>query len=241
MNFDKYKNYTQARIGLGRSGASIPTKAWLEFSYHHAAAVDAIHVPWDLPTGLGKTQVLLTQVKDRAEYLLRPDKGRCLDSDSKKLLEKLPKMKTESLLIAVSNGLSSFAVANHLDVFLKGLMKELEKEKIPLCAGKIFLIPDARVALIDDIGSILKPTLGLMIIGERPGLTSADSLACYLTYGPKNGLTDADRNCISNIRPPHGLSYEEAIFKAIFLIKESIRRKLSGVNLKDESQFLLNQ
>ena len=240
MSFDKYKAYTQARIGLGHSGAALPTSAWLDFSYQHAAAVDAIKVPWDLEQKIGiPTQILNSNVRDREDYLLRPDKGRRLNDSSKQILHSLPKIETESVLIVASNGLSSFAVINHLEPFLTELLADLKKANIPISHDQAFLVPNARVGLIDDIGEILRPTIGVMIIGERPGLSSPDSLAVYLTYKPKKGLSDADRNFIYNIRPLHGLSYSEASFKAIFLIRESIRRKISGVNLKDESHLLL--
>lgn len=143
-----------------------------------------------------------------------------------------------SVLIVASNGLSSFAVTHYLENYLTEVLMDLKNEQIPLCAEKVFLVPNARVGLIDDIGEILRPRIGLMIIDERPGLSSADSLAMYLTYRPHHGRSDADRNCISNIHPPFGLSYTEARLKTMFLIRESIRRQLSGVQLKDESNLL---
>ncbi len=239
MIFDKYKQYTQARVGLGNHGPALPTAAWLDFSYQHAAAVDATHEPWNFENLKNfPTQILSTQIQDREEYLLRPDKGRRLSDASRLLLNELPKNEKPSVLIVASNGLSSFAVTHHLENYLSEVLMDLTKEQIPLCAEKVFLVPNARVGLIDDMGEILRPTIGLMIIGERPGLSSADSLAMYLTYRPEHGRSDADRNCISNIRPPFGLSYTEARLKTMFLIRESIRRQLSGVHLKDESNLL---
>ncbi len=234
MKFEDLKKFTQARVGLGNSGGSIPTKQWLNFAYSHAAAVDAVHIPWELPLDLDyQFEVLSSRVNDRAEYLKRPDLGRLLSTESIDHLR--AQNMTGDVLICVSNGLSSFSTANHLEGFLNALTVDLERNKLTLFGGKIFLIPNARVAVIDQIGEILKPKLSLMIIGERPGLSSPDSLACYMTYGAKKGLSDVNRNCISNIRPPHGLSYQEASSKTLYLVKEALRRKLSGVNLKDES------
>ncbi|HXW60377.1 MAG TPA: ethanolamine ammonia-lyase subunit EutC [Myxococcota bacterium] len=233
MNFDKYRRYTQARIGLGNSGPAIPTKAWLEFSLHHAAAIDAIYYPWDLEQQKKELKhlscrlcVLNSKIADREQFLLRPDLGRVLHEQSKKELKKL----NNDIIILATNGLSSYAVKNHLAPFLSTLLPLLPN-KDPMIA----LVPNGRVALIDEIGEIIKPQIGITIIGERPGLSSPDSLAAYLTYEPKNGRVDAERNCISNIRPPYGLSYEEAALKLCYLINESLRRKLSGVTLKDET------
>ena len=245
MSFDHFRQYTQARIGLGNVGAGLPTKAWLDFSYQHAAAVDAIRAPWDIDQsaqalkaiGLN-TQLLQSDVSNREEYLLRTDLGRRLNEASKKSVNHGIKSTGQTLMLIASNGLSSFAVANHLTPFLAVLSAELRASNIALTSNCVFLIPDARVAITDDLGEQLKPELGIILIGERPGLSSPDSLALYLTHTPKQGRSDANRNCISNIRIHHGLSYEEAAFKAMFLIRASIERGLSGVNLKDESNLL---
>jgi ethanolamine ammonia-lyase small subunit len=239
MTFD-YRLYTEARVALGHTGAGLPTKAWLLFSYHHACAVDAINAPWDIEQQtkdlkeLGLSSVVLeTKVANREQYLLRPDLGCLLHDRSIKYLKSLPKQSPDILIVA-SNGLSSFAVANHLTNFLRQLLVDLAEAGFSLAYNCIFLTDNARVALIDSIGALLKPKIGLMLIGERPGLSSPDSLAAYLTYAPKRGRSPAERNCISNIRPPFGLSYEHAEAKAIFLIKEALRRKLSGVALKED-------
>lgn len=242
MSFDYYRRYTQARIGLGNAGHALPTKAWLEFSYHHACAVDAINAPWDLKNQrknlekLGyETHTLRTQVANREEYLLRPDLGRLLDKDAKKVLKNLGPAKGD-IAILVSNGLSSLALENHLQNFLEIFLKNLLDAKLPIAHDCIFFAQNGRVALIDDVGALLKPKIGITIIGERPGLSAPDSLAVYLTYHPEKKRSDAERNCISNIRPPHGLSYEEAAHKSLYLVKESLKRKLSGIHLKDESE-----
>lgn len=242
MSFANYKTYTQARVGLGARGAGLPTKVWLDFSFAHAVAADAVKMPWEISSAekslqsLGlSTCILSSAVADREEYLLRPDKGRNLSEASLKELSALGAFKYESLLIVVTNGLASLAINNHLMPFLEELKSGLS---ISLTHEKIFLVANARVALLDVIGEMLRPTVGLIIVGERPGLSSPDSLGLYLTYVPQKGRTDADRNCISNIRPPHGLGYKEGAFKTRWLIHECLRRKLSGVLLKDESYFL---
>ena len=237
MKFEDLKKFTQARVGMGHAGGAIKTSQWLSFAYEHAAAVDAVHIPWEFPKNPAfQFDVLKSNIADRREYLQRPDLGRSLAEESGNDLKKL-KLKGD-ILIVVSNGLSSFAVHNHLDKYLKYLLSDIKTQGLTVLGNRIFFVPNARVALIDQIGEILKSKISLMIIGERPGLSSPDSLACYLTYKPKKGLSDANRNCISNIRPPFGLSYKEASLKTMYLLEEALKRKLSGVNLKDESDNL---
>lgn len=246
MNFDQFRTITQARIGLGHQGPALPTKAWLEFSLHHAQAVDAIAVVWDVERQKNEilklgfdVLVLNSKVRNREEFLLRPDRGRSLNEPSQKKLQSLKKKPSIALLI--SNGLSSLALHKHLIAFLKVLMPMLSAENLLKPKDPLLLIPDGRVALIDDVGLALMPSIGITIIGERPGLSAPDSLAAYITYEPKPGRTDAERNCISNIRPPYGLAYEEAAQKLLYLVKASLSLKLSGVSLKDESGILPTQ
>ncbi len=237
--WDLLRATTQARIGLSSSGHAVNTKEHLNFQWAHAQARDAIHTPWDLES-LKKSlhdiyiesTALKTPILNRTEYLLRPDLGKRLDDMSQKILKN--HVSHPDILIMVSNGLSSQAMHAHAFSFLKLLLEELKRRSFNF--GNIFLIENARVALTDPIADILKPKISLCLIGERPGLSSPDSMSLYLTYKPKTGRTDADRNCISNIRGNSGLSYELAIKKTIFLIEESIKRKLSGVLLKDESE-----
>lgn len=244
MNFDPLRRYTQARIGLGNAFPALPTSAWLQFAYHHALAMDAIQIPWqrhnhhDAISACGlQMSELATRVSTREEYLLRPDRGRLLSEESKKQLLSIEKNRGDVVIVA-SNGLSSTAVKNHLDPLLTSLLAAMRLEQLSVATNQIFLVDNARVGLIDDIGDALSCPMGVMIIGERPGLSSPDSLAIYVTYKPQRGRTDADRNCISNIRPPHGMAYEHAAQKTVYLIKESLRRKLSGVLLKDETHLL---
>jgi ethanolamine ammonia-lyase small subunit len=232
-DWETLKKFTQARIGLGRVGYAVPTKEHLKFQFDHARARDAVHWPWEVDKFSKKLKaskipsvILKTQVSSRQEYLTRPDLGKILAPT------KLKPTKSD-IAIIMSNGLSSSAIENHGFGFLKKLWQELGDSDLKL--SQVYLVENARVALSDAIGAQLKSKMVLMIIGERPGLTSFDSLALYLTYGPKLGNTDAQRNCISNIRPPEGLSYDVAVKKTLFLVNEAFRRKLSGVDLKEET------
>lgn len=246
MSFDSFRAYTQARILLGNAGAGLPTKAWLDFSLHHAHAVDAIAIPWHIDShrkffhdNTIDINILNTAVRTREEYLLRPDLGRCLRDDAIKNLSS--RDLKDSLLILISNGLSSVAMHNHLENFLSVFLERISTSSLNHLAKNFILIENGRVGLIDAIGEICSPLMGLTIIGERPGLSSPDSLAVYLTYQPRVGRLDAERNCISNIRPPHGLGYEDAADKLLYLIENSLARKISGVMLKDESDSSLQK
>lgn len=243
MSFDRYRHFTQARIGLGSHGPALPTKAWLEFAYHHACAVDAIRVPWNMTKHAQEIETLghqchivKSKAQSREEYLMRPDLGRSLHEDSAKACQKLSRALPDDIALMISNGLSSHAVNRHLTPFLSILLPMFNQAAVKLAHDRLLLVANGRVGLIDDVGGIVKPGLGMVIIGERPGLSAPDSLAVYLTYHPKPGRTDAERNCVSNIRPPHGLSYEAASAKVIFLVKEALRRKLTGVMLKEEAE-----
>jgi ethanolamine ammonia-lyase small subunit len=241
-DWEALRKFTQARIGLGRAGHAVPTREHLRFQLDHARARDAVHWAWHLEKfgqDLKKSKIpstaLQTAVKDRTQYLTRPDLGRTLNPACAKKLTNKPKRRTE-IAIIVSNGLSSSAVENHGHAFVTRLWRELKDEGRVL--SPVCLVDNARVALSDDIGRRLGAEIALMILGERPGLSSFDSLALYLTYHPQPGNTDAQRNCVSNIRPPEGLSYESAVKKTLFLVNESLRRKLSGVDLKEEAGLL---
>lgn len=233
------RRYTQARIALGRSGHALPTEALLDFQLDHAQARDAVHFPWDIETFADKVQdigsealILETPVADRGEYLRRPDLGRILTEESRSRLKDLDAAPSDLALI-VTNGLSSVAVKRHgiglLQEILGGL-RQRHYTVAPVC-----LVANGRVALLDDIGSALAARMAIIIVGERPGLSSPDSLGIYLTYAPQPGNSDAQRNCISNIRPPEGLSYREAAAKLLHLVGEAMAHCLSGVELKDET------
>jgi ethanolamine ammonia-lyase small subunit len=226
------RTFTQARIGLGRSGSAVPTSRLLEFQLAHAQARDAVLRVWDVESFakvLGEDSILVTsQVDTRDAFLKRPDLGRQLSPASRAALQP----SANELAIIVSDGLSSKAIETHFLPFWKVFAPQIRD----LQYSPLVLAPYARVALSDEVGAALGAKLSIIFIGERPGLSSSDSMGIYLTYHPKLGNHDANRNCISNIRPPDGLSYEQASAKLTYLIRESLRRQLSGVNLKEDAQ-----
>ncbi|OAI09936.1 ethanolamine ammonia-lyase [Methylomonas lenta] len=232
------KRFTQARIGRGHSGCATPTSAQLEFQLAHAMARDAVHQPWQLEsfaeaiTAKGWQPLLLsTPISDRRQYLLRPDLGRCLDHASRQCLQTQQASDIDVALI-ISNGLSSTAIDSHGLALLESVMAAYAS--CSLNVGPVCLVPNARVALADEIGGLLNARLSVIIVGERPGLSAADSLGVYLTYLPRIGNSDAERNCLSNIRPPQGLSCEAAATKLAYLSTQAIQRGMSGVALKDD-------
>ena len=236
------KEFTAARIGLGRAGASIPIKQSLAFNLAHAHARDAVYSELDLDKlseELKQFDLPVLQLHSlaayREQYLQRPDLGRQLDDDA---VAQLFDYSTNcDIVIAIADGLSATAVNHHALSLLKVLIPQL------LAAGlnvsPICLVKQGRVAIADDIGLHMKAKLSLILIGERPGLSAADSMGAYLTFDPRPGLTDESRNCISNIRP-HGLNFKQASKKIFYLIQESLKRKLSGVALKDNAGLLDN-
>ena len=235
--WQQLKSFTRARIALGRVGSSLPTKEVLDFGFSHAMARDAVHLPLDvdaLDESL-KTQGFTTvrvhsRSPDRSTYLLRPDLGRRLDEQSLNQLKNMAAGPID-LLIVVGDGLSSLAVERHVQPLLAEIKQHMPEG---WSSGPIVIASQARVAIADEIGETLNARMVTMLIGERPGLSSPDSLGIYLTYNPKLGCSDADRNCISNVRP-EGLNYAAATKKLLWLAKEAMRLKVSGVALKDES------
>lgn len=249
--WDKLREFTSARIALGRSGNSVPTDELLSFQLDHAQAMDAVHCTLNvdsLVTQLSDSYSILKQtleppvvvtskVTDRFMYLQRPDLGRQLDEASWNTLEAIGKEhNTElDLAIVIADGLSSVAIQNHaLPVIsrLVSLMSGDEEHQWNL--APIAIVKQGRVAVGDDVGECFNAKAVLVLIGERPGLTSPDSMGMYLTWGAKRGSKDSDRNCISNVRP-QGLNYDDACQRAFYLLKEARRLQLSGVNLKDRS------
>jgi ethanolamine ammonia-lyase small subunit len=232
------RRFTQARIALGRAGHAVPTRAVLEFQLAHAQARDAVQLPWDMAglgaqlRGLGKEPlVLATSVASRDEYLRRPDLGRVLGEESRSRLRCTAASGADVALI-VTNGLSSTAVERHGLPLLKAILAGYESRQLRM--APVCLVANGRVALSDDIGSVLAARVAVIVVGERPGLSAADSLGIYLTHAPQPGNCDAQRNCISNIRPPAGMGYEAAAAKLLYLTEEALRRGISGVALKDE-------
>ncbi|SBS26343.1 Ethanolamine ammonia-lyase light chain [Marinomonas spartinae] len=243
----KLNAFTDARVGLGRSGISVPTKHLLAFQLAHAQAIDAVHTHLDskgLATQLmaqdwapqSAPLFLHSRAEDRATYLQRPDYGRRLNDESARLLDEYQASYPQGydLVIAVVDGLSSLAIEQNTQPFLNALFSILGNQSPSWTIAPLCLVEQGRVAIGDDICERLNAKCVLVLIGERPGLSSPDSLGLYLTWGGKVGYTDAYRNCISNIRPA-GLNYQEAARKAFYLLKEAKQLKLSGVKLKDRS------
>ena len=236
------RRLTPARIALGRTGTSIPTRAQLDFQYAHAQARDAVHLPFDhagLSAQLTERQrdslLLHSAAVDRNSYLQRPDLGRKLSDQSAQALREyaLAHPGGVDLVIVVADGLSALAVHRHTLPFLTRLEEQMSADE--WSTAPVVLVEQGRVAIGDEIGQLLGAKMVVMLIGERPGLSSPDSLGLYFTYNPKVGLTDAYRNCISNVRL-EGLSYGMAAHRLLYLMREACRRQLSGVNLKDEAQ-----
>lgn len=236
------RRLTPARIALGRTGTSMPTRAQLDFQYAHAQARDAVHLPFDhraLRSQLserGHESLLLHSAAiDRNSYLQRPDLGRKLSDESAQVLREYASAHPGGvdLVIVVADGLSALAVHRHTLPFLARLEEQVRAENWTV--APVILMEQGRVAVADEVGELLGAKMTVILIGERPGLSSPDSLGLYFTYNPKVGLTDAYRNCISNVRL-EGLSYGMAAHRLLYLMREACRRQLSGVNLKDEAQ-----
>ena len=230
------RRHTAARIALGRAGVSLPTAEWLSFGVAHALARDAVYLPFDgaaLAADLAQhgfeSITIESAAPDRATYLRRPDLGRRLSPRSAALLPALAGGGCD-LAVLIADGLSARAVHSHA----VPLLLELRSRWQALTVGPIVLAQQARVALGDEVGSLLHGRAVLVLIGERPGLSSPDSLGAYLTWAPHVGRSDAQRNCVSNIRP-EGLTYGEAASKIAWLLGAARRLGATGVMLKDES------
>jgi ethanolamine ammonia-lyase small subunit len=233
-------DFTPARVALGRAGHALPTAAHLAFQAAHAQARDAVHLPLDVPSLILDLRPLFPHLlavssaaPSRDVYLRRPDLGRRLAPASESLLASHHGPFDAAFIVA--DGLSALAVHRHARGLLDALLARLPLDAWRL--APLVVATQARVALGDPIASLLGASLAVVLIGERPGLSSPDSLGVYLTWNPAPGRTDAERNCISNIRA-EGLSYPAAAHKLLFLMTESRRRKLSGVPLKEEAGLL---
>ena len=236
------KGFTAARIGIGRTGTSIPVEQYLDLKLAHAHARDAVYSSLEIDSLMDSVAnfnlpvlCLESKVADRAEYLQRPDLGRQLSQHSVKELAK--QIKNFDVLICIADGLSALAVQQNASELLALLIPTLLKDGLTI--GPICLIRQARVAVADDVAQNLQAKLALILIGERPGLSSVDSMGAYLTYNPKKGSTDELRNCVSNIRRA-GLPTQIAAGKIIYLIREAFRQKKSGVTLKDNQDLFLD-
>lgn len=222
---------TQARIGLGRTGQSLTTVDMLDFQLAQARARDAVHMALDvgaLRGTIGQDVIEVhSQAADRATYLQRPDLGRLLEEGDAARLEPTG----AQLALIIGDGLSAAAVARHAPPLVEALLGRLAAWSIApvVCAHQ------ARVALGDAIGAALGVDLVVMLIGERPGLSAPDSLGAYITWAPQPGRRDSERNCVSNIRPPHGLGYAAAADQIVWLASQARKLRLTGVDLKVES------
>jgi ethanolamine ammonia-lyase small subunit len=232
MNLTRLRDFTTARVALGRAGNSIPTRELLDFQLAHAKARDAVHTALDgraLALELGVSSITVhSAALDRMMYLRRPDLGRKLSDESRRML-KNARGEYDAVFV-IADGLSALAIHRHAAALLQTVLPQLHHWKL----APIVIAEQGRVAIGDEIGQELGAALAVVLIGERPGLSSPDSLGIYLTWNPHPGLTDAERNCISNIRS-EGLTYAAAAFKLLFLMNEACRRKLSGIALKEDA------
>jgi ethanolamine ammonia-lyase small subunit len=232
------QTYTPARIARGRAGHSIPTNELLKFQSDHAQARDAVYSELAIQKitqnfiELFDSQVLLlkSEIKNRPQYLQRPDLGRTLSQKSREELME-GNWSESDICFIIADGLSAQAINQHALPVLENLLPRLQKINWEI--GPICLVEQGRVAIGDEIGFLLKSEIVVILIGERPGLTSPDSMGAYITFRPFVGMTDESRNCVSNIRP-QGMDFQMATDKILYILTEMKSKKLSGVNLKDE-------
>ena len=218
--------FTPARVALGRSGHSLPTSELLRFQLDHARARDAVYCELDSGAISLPHVVLHSAVRDRATYLRRPDLGRTLHADSRAQLER----GDYDVAIVIADGLSAPAIHHHAMPVLDALLPRLADWRL----APLSVVLQGRVGIGDEVGEALGARMVVVLIGERPGLTSPDSLGIYLTWDPRPGRSDAERNCISNVRT-EGIGYDLAAHKLHFLMSASRARRLSGVSLKEEA------
>lgn len=234
--WNRMRRHTAARIGLGRAGSGLSTPDHLAFQLAHAEARDAVHVPLDfgsLAQEIGRDYLTVASAApDRRTYLTRPDLGRRLKSEDYDRLKSKAGAGCD-LAVVVADGLSARAVQQNAAPLLAALLPQLTGWRL----SPVVLVNQGRVAIGDAVGEALGAAMVLMLIGERPGLSSPDSLGAYITWEPRTGRTDAERNCVSNIRPA-GLDYPQAVHKLLYLLSEARRRQLTGVDLKDEAGLL---
>ena len=229
---ERLRSCTPARVFLGRCGAALPTRAMLEFQLAHARARDAVHHEFEpervvaaLPSH--DVRIVRSRALDRRTYLQRPDLGRRLDDPSAASLQRGD---CEAVFV-IADGLSARAVHEHAAATLAATLPRIAGWRL----GPFIVSSHARVALADEIGERVGAQLAVILIGERPGLSAPDSLGVYLTWQPRVGRVDSERNCISNIRPPGGLSYEQAAIRLVWLMNTARRLRLTGIALKEDS------
>jgi len=232
------RRFTPARIGLGRVGVSLPTRHLLALGLAEARARDAVHAPLDVARleadlaghGVRVAAVVRSAAADRATYLARPDLGRRL-ADGEQLAAPAVGPGGAGVVVVLADGLSALAVQRHAAPLLAALRARAPER---WAAAPVVVALEARVALGDEVGQRLGARLVAVLIGERPGLSSPDSLGVYLTSAPRPGLSDAERNCVSNVRP-EGLGYEEAARRVDWLVAAALSGGGTGVELKDGS------
>jgi ethanolamine ammonia-lyase small subunit len=231
---DRLDALTQARVALGRAGQSMPTRALLDFQLDHARARDAVHRPLEtegFAEAIGRPVIeVRSRAGDRADYLRRPDLGRMLDAEDVAKLVRTG----DTLALVVADGLSATAIHAHGAALVTHLIDRLPGWRI----APIVLARQARVALGDAIGEALGVDLVVVLIGERPGLSAPDSLGAYITWQPRTGRRDSERNCVSNIRPPHGLGYAAAAETIARILRAARAQRVTGVDLKDSAAAL---
>jgi ethanolamine ammonia-lyase small subunit len=235
------KKFTAARIALGRTGVSIPVRENLSFKLAHAFARDAVYTTLDISLISGGLTVLNlpflllhSKATDRSQYLQRPDLGRRLDDASLSMLSQ--HSGSYDIAVSLADGLSAAAINQHALPLLSLLISRFNSSGLSI--APICIIEQGRVAISDETGNALGAKLSIILIGERPGLSTPDSMGAYLTYHPKVGNTDHQRNCISNIGLK-GLPFREAADKIYYLVRESLRLQLSGVGLKDMGESIV--
>jgi ethanolamine ammonia-lyase small subunit len=235
------RNFTAARIGIPRTGASIATEALLDFKLAHSRARDAVLEPLDERllasqlAGLSDPVLCVTSAAgERTEYLMRPDLGRSLPRDGMAKLS--PHAARWDIVFVVADGLSARAVQAHARPVLTGTIDALRPKGWHI--APLVIVRHGRVAIGDAVAAALGASCVAVLIGERPGLSAADSMGAYLTWKPRADATDADRNCISNIRHG-GIGYAEAVLKVTHLLHAMRAQDRSGVQLKDDSDRLL--
>ena len=231
----RLRDFTSARVETGRAGHSLPTRELLDFQLAHAQARDAVHTPLDvrlLAMELRQKNLefitLASAAGNRTTYLRRPDLGRRLNNESRQKLAG-----SCEIVFVIADGLAALAVHRHAIPLLGHVLPRVEARLAP-----ISIVEQGRVAIGDEIGELLNAQLAVVLIGERPGLSSPDSMGIYITWQPRIGRTEAERNCISNIRA-EGLSYPAAAQKLLFFINEARRLKLTGFALKEDERALL--
>lgn len=231
------RQYTAARVGLSRAGSGLATREVLDFQLAHAQARDAVHAALDVASLLGGLRerklpycALKSAAPDRSTYLRNPGLGRTLNSESAATLAG-----PCDIVFVIADGLSALAVTRHA----LPLLDELLSLRLQWSVGPICVVEQGRVAVGDVIGAALSARISVVLIGERPGLSSPDSLGIYITWDPRPGRTDAERNCISNVRP-EGLGYAAAAAMLAYYMREALRHGLTGVGLRLNSDFCSN-